>query len=82
MAKKSAAQIRSEMTEFCVREAVGYNFDCYIAALTSVAHLCDQVSREAARKAERDAAKNCGDFIWSVADAVKAKREEQKQAKG
>ena len=43
-----------------------------IAALTSAAHLCDQVSREATRAAERKAAKACGDFIWSVADAVKA----------
>lgn len=53
----------------------------YVSALTSAAHLCDQISREAARKAERDAAKKCGDLIWSIADAVKAKRAAKRVSK-
>lgn len=72
--KRTPEQIRKQMTEFCMRE-VGNAREpqsAYIAALTSAAHLCDQISREAKKAAERKAAKECGDFIWAVADAVKA----------
>lgn len=73
--KKSPEQIRADMTEFCLREAASSDHvGAYIAALTSAAHLCDQISNEATRQAERVAAKQCGDFIWTVADAVKANR--------
>lgn len=72
--KRTPEQIRAQMTEFCIREFGSYKEpqSAYIAALTSAAHLCDQISREAKRAAERIAAKECGDFIWAVADAVKA----------
>lgn len=71
--KRTPDQIRDDMTAFCVREAGNASTPrhAYIAALTSAAHLCDQVSREARRASERKAAKDCGDFIWAVADAVK-----------
>lgn len=66
---------RAKMIEFCVREARDAKDPqvAYISALTSIAHLCDQVARESKKKSARaDAAKACGDFVWSVADAVKA----------
>lgn len=71
---------RAKMIDFCVREAreASDPHVAYISALTSVAHLCDQVAREnTKRKGDRprgEAARACGDFIWSVADAVKADR--------
>jgi hypothetical protein len=72
--KRTPEQIREQMIEFCVREVGNARqpHHAYIAALTSAAHLCDQISREAKKAAERRAAKDCGDFIWAVADAVKA----------
>lgn len=72
--KRTAEQIRRDMTAFCVREEQGIVCPrhAYIAALTSAAHLCDQISREATRAGEQKAAKDCGDFIWAMADAIKA----------
>lgn len=77
--KRTPEQIREEMTQFCVREERNIQSPrhAYIAALTSAAHLCDQISREATRAAERKAAKDCGDFIWAVADAVRALPEQK-----
>ena len=82
MTKRTPEQIRKDMIEFCVREEQGITSTrhAYIAALTSAAHLCDQISRESTRAAERDAAKKCGDFIWTVADAVKARSATDKAA--
>lgn len=49
---------RQAMTEFCIREAFNgagpERVEGYIAALTSIAHLCDQVGTEASRKADRE----------------------------
>jgi hypothetical protein len=77
--KRTPEQIRADMTEFCRREMRSGDMNAYIAALTSAAHLCDQISREAKRKSERTAAKACGDFIWQVADAMKAERDRARE---
>jgi len=63
---------RKRMTEFCLREAKQHD-DCvvaYRAALSSAAHLCDQVAREATTAARRESAKACGDLIWSVYEQI------------
>lgn len=72
--KRTPEQVRDEMIEFCRREIHCGDMSAYIAALTSAAHLCDQVASEATRAAERKAAKDCGDFIWRVADEMKRER--------
>lgn len=72
--KRTPEQVRDDMIEFCRREIRNGDANAYISALTSAAHLCDQVAREASRKAVRDAAKDCGDFIWRVADEMKLER--------
>lgn len=76
---KPSTVVRAEMTEFCLREFANVTepAHAYIAALTSAAHLCDQIAREATRKAEKVAAAACGDFIWQVADRIKAERRDR-----
>lgn len=82
MDRPTPEQVRNKMRDFCLREFDQVRGDdvAYVSALTSAAHLCDQISREATRQAERDAAKKCGDLIWSVADAVKEKRAAERAA--
>jgi len=80
--KRTPEQIKADLTKFCCEEAKnasGWNDThlAYVAALTSAAHLCDQIASESPRSCEREAAKKCGDFIWSIADAVKAEKVNQ-----
>ena len=72
--KRTPEEVRDDMIEFCRREIHYGDMNAYIAALTSAAHLCDQVASEATRAAARKAAKDCGDFIWRVADEMKRER--------
>ena len=76
MKRQTPEEVRDQMRDLCLREYASMRGDdaAYVSALTSAAHLCDQISREATRQAMRHAARQCGDLIWSVADAVKAKR--------
>lgn len=82
MLRKTPERIRQEMTEFCDREMVNASkpMDAYIAALSSAAHLCDQVARESTRSAERLAATKCGDFIMDVHKAMQERRAEINEA--
>jgi len=76
--KRTPEDIKAAMTKFCVEEAKNaQGWNAYVAALTSAAHLCDQIASESPRSCEREAAKKCGDFIWSIADAVKAEKVNQ-----
>ena len=82
MAKKPSRtpeQIREEMKEFCLREvARSKDPQAYVSALSSAAHLCDQVSREAGRKAVREAATECGNFIWEIYEAARGEAARQR----
>lgn len=78
----SSDEVRRKMVEFCLRE-FSQHLNCspaYISALTSAAHICDQVSAEATRRADKEAAKACGDFLWTIADACKAAKRSKEVA--